>query len=159
MKSVLILCLLLIISPVVLSCGERRTSGAHWILKSQDHIPQVAPQMYRVCIPVGVRPQNASFMAAIQFIFEEKFSFMEVDWDFNGKGIDYAADSSSNSVTLLLHDYHGRSNYNWSPMALNSEAVLSALVRSDKRLHKVNFVIATIRVPLNNVPGCTRLNR
>lgn len=162
MRVLQFLLVLFIVNATVLACGgQRSSSGSRWVLKSQDNIPLVAPQTFHVCIPVGVTPQNDSllntfqpFMATIQFVFEEKVSFMELDWDYNGKGIDYAEKSQTNVVTLLLHDYNGASHFNWSPVSL-VRGTVSALVRADKKLLKVIFAIATIKSSLNSVSGCT----
>jgi len=160
MKLALLLSLFFVTIVTALACDDQHdTSDTRWVLKSQDNIPSVAPQTYHVCVPAGVTPQNDSllntfqpFMALIQFVFEERFSFMEVDWDYNGKGVDYAEKSQTNVVTLLLHDYKGNSYFNWEPISL-VRGTVSALVRADKKPLKVIFAIAAIKSPLNAIPG------
>jgi len=116
-------------------------------MKTQEKFAGFGPNGFKFCVPIGVQPRNETYFATVQFVFEGKFNMMDVDWAFNGKGVDYKETSKMNVVTLVLHDYHGQSFHNWSTLGL-SKGIFSGVVHSDKKLLKVLFSVFSIQSDL-----------
>ena len=102
---------------------------------------QIAPNLWRFSVPIGVKPVGQLAAVWSQYDFASPTEGIEVDYDFNGSGIDYSDGRAFWAIAPTLFDPLDGYINGWEPSALR-DGTFTGLVYATAPLAVVHFMIA-----------------
>ena len=145
-------------SRVVLACAVAMCLAAtpcratDYLTVVDDQPRQIGPNMWRFVVQVGVRPAGTLQFANAQYDFAFPTEGIEVDYDFNGPGVDFADGREFYAIAPTLFDQLDGFIHGWDLSDLG-DGVFSGVVYATAPLTAVHFTIAADQLlPVHSAP-------
>lgn len=135
-----------VLACAISMCLAATTCSATEVREAVDEQPQqIGPNLWHFAVRVGVRPLGAVQFACAEYDFAAPTEGIEVDYDFNGAGLDFADDRMFYAIAPTLFDQiHGFIN-GWDAFDLR-DGIFSGVVYATAPLTAVHLMIEADRL-------------
>lgn len=132
-RAAILLCALWIGLPTICLATE-------WLYAVDENPRRAGPDMWRFSIKLGVKPIGQLLFAWSQYDFASATQGIEVDYDFNGRGIDFSDDRRFYAIAPTLFESIDGFFAGWDVADMN-DGVFRGVVYSTAPLTRVHFII------------------
>ncbi len=144
-RAAILLCALCIGLPATCLATE-------WLYAVDENPRQAGPNTWRFAIRTGVKPIGQLLFAWSQYDFASATQGIEVDYDFNGRGIDFSDDRRFYAIAPTLFESIDGFLAGWDVADMN-DGVFRGVVYSTAPLTRVHFIIeADSFIPVRHRP-------